>query len=157
MNQSNILSIEESKKKSNKIILREYEKILDNFIATNRFYISEDIDNNIELYEFNINKNEIINKIEYLNDEFIIISDISLLLYDTKINKNDLMNIFIKNSININENLLEDFYFNNKFSKKINIEIPPKYRIKLTNFKKKYLFKIKLIEINQDFYEAIRN
>jgi hypothetical protein len=156
MNQSNILSIEESKKKSNKIILREYEKISDNFIATNRFYISEDIDN-IELYEFNINKNEIINKIEYLNDEFIIISDISLLLYDTKINKNDLMNIFIKNSININENLLEDFYFNDIFSKKINIEIPFKYKIKLDNLQKKYLFKIKLIEINQDFYEAIRN
>lgn len=156
MNQSNILSIEESKKMSNKIILREYEKISDNFIATNKFYISEDIDNNIELYEFNINKNEIINKIEYLNDKFVIISDISLLLYDTKINKNDLMNIFIENSININENLLEDFYFNETFSKKINIEIPSKYRIKL-NFKKKYLFKIKLIEINQDFYEAIRN
>jgi len=156
MNQSNILSIEESKKKSNKIILREYEKISDNFIATNRFYISEDIDN-IELYEFNINKNEIINKIDFLNDKLMIISDISFLLNDTKINKNDLMNIFIENSININENLLEDFYFNETFSKKINIEIPSKYRIKLDNLQKKYLFKIKLIEINQDFYEAIRN
>jgi hypothetical protein len=58
----------------------------------------------------------------------------------------------------IDEKLLEDLYFNEDFSKKINLELPKKYNnqkiiLEDINIDKIYLFKINLLELNRNFEE----
>jgi hypothetical protein len=152
---------------SENIIFREFNKIKDKYIATNNFYIScEDDDNKCDFKNVDINllsKNnrkkifysgdnnlyytiDTIEKKEYIN--LILISNISFSMNDIYINKDDLLKKFINNNYDIDENILEDIYYDKSFSKKIKLDIP--YN---DNTLKKYLFKINSNEINQTFYQ----
>ena len=136
-------------------IFREFEKNNDKFIATNHFFISNE--NEFGKIEFSIfdmvNKKNIIHS-ENINNEnanLVIISNISFSLNDIKINKSYIINKFIENDAIMDDDIIEDLYYNNDFSKKININLPDKYMN--TNTQKKYLFKINMTEINQSFYQ----
>lgn len=164
-------------------IFREYKKKEDKFIATSNFYFSSEFDdgkvaffsfNNNFLYE-NIKKNKkmipynenlyILKNINEDNQIFFekyidlfLISNISFSLEDIYINKSEIIRKFMETDELINEKLFEDLYFNEEFSKKINIELPQKYndkKIILENIEinKKYLFKINILELNSTFNE----
>ena len=167
--------------KNNKInkntIFREYIKKNESFIATNKFFISHEIDGG--MIEFRMcDVNSINEKITpYIHDEniyismkdsrtinfdnyidLVIISNISFSIDDTKIEKKIIINKFIENDCDIDDKLFEELYFNNDFSKKINIQLPKKYNNKkviLENIEieKKFLFKINFIELNRNFYQ----
>ena len=158
-------------------IFREYKNKDDKFIATNNFYFSGEFDdgrigffsldndlihNKIIPYNENLyilksiknNNNSLIDK--YI--DLILISNISFLLEDININKTEIIKKFIERDELIDEKLFEDLYFNENFSKKINIELPKKYNDKkviLENIEinKKYLFRINFIELNYKFNE----
>jgi hypothetical protein len=148
-------------------IFREYEKKDDSFFATNKFYISEKNDNDkitfqkVDKYEkiiphdqsgniyFSINQEN--NDKKYI--DLILLSNISFSLDDVFINKSEIIQKIIQNQFVIDEKLFEDLYFNEEFSKKINIELPKKYNDKKIilediDIKKRYLFKINFIELN---------
>jgi hypothetical protein len=154
-------------------IFREYDKIKDKYIATNKFYISCEVDDDkYEFNEFEIESFNIKNNIKFIPDpnnnnlylidnknesiNLILISNISFTLNEIQINKNDLLKKFINNDSNIDENIIEDIYYNDFFSKKIQLNIPNKYNNYLNNKDtiKKYLFKLNLIESNHIFYQA---
>ena len=165
------------KYKIKKSIFREYEKKLDKFVATNRFFIPElynecivfnsfDIDflyqNSLSkrkdmLRPFEDNKNiYVCNNNNYYN--LVILSNIEFSLDDTNINKNDIFQKYIETNNEIDDNLLKDLYYNEEFSKKINIQLPKKYNDKVitledVEIKNKYLFKINIIELNRSFYQ----
>ena len=148
-------------------IFREFEKNNDKYIATNNFYISSDDEcGNIEYNLFNINSlNKIVNDkiivysdnlhINVRNNEYInliTLSNISFSLNDIDINKNYIINKFMESDVEIDDNIIEDIYYNNEFAKKMNINLPDKY-MNQSNIEKKYLFKINMVELNQSFYQ----
>ena len=103
-------------------IFREFEKNNDKFIATNHFFISNE--NEFGKIEFSIfdmvNKKNIIHS-ENINNEnanLVIISNISFSLNDIKINKSYIINKFIENDAIMDDDIIEDLYYNNDFSKK---------------------------------------
>lgn len=144
-------------------MFREYEKKGDSFYATNRFYLSEkyeekyffqEIEKNDKIIPYNnnifimINKN---NSKKYI--DLTLLSNISFSLDDIQINKSELIYKIIENDSIMEETLLDDLYFNEEFSKKINLELPVKYNNKKIiledmDIEKKYLFKINIIELN---------
>lgn len=149
-------------------IFREFEKKDDTFIATNKFYTTEEVDNGKFMFKtLRSNKDDKI--IPYSEDgniyvslnnkdlyfDLILLSNISFNIDDININKSVLINKLLENDNVIDEKLFEDLYFNEEFSKKINIELPQKYNNKIIlediEIKKKYLFKINLIELNRSF------
>lgn len=175
-------------KKKNKnlknIIFREYEKKNDKFIATNNFYISEEVgDGKLQFNNFNIsnyfnkknqkivpyNENNIYvlvnNKSNIENNnsfkkyiDLMLISNISFSLEDININKSEIIKKILESDDFVDEKILEDLYFNENFSKKINLELPKKYnnqKIILEDIpiEKVYLFKINLLELNRNFEE----
>jgi hypothetical protein len=152
---------------------REFLKKDDKFIARDKFFISEEIDDgkiafihlNLDESKLNYNNNSVKflpyfeNLDIYINSnnkkyiDLIVISNISLKIDDLNINKHDLIKKFINSNNTIEDKLLEDLYFNNDFSKKINIELPEKYGSKKfileeCDISKKYLFKIDFSELN---------
>lgn len=148
-------------------IFREFEKNNDKYIATNNFYISSDDEcGNIEYNLFNINSlNKIVNDkiivysdnlyINVRNNEYInliTLSNISFSLNDIDINKNYIINKFMESDVEIDDNIIEDIYYNNEFAKRMNINLPDKY-MNQSNIEKKYLFKINMVELNQSFYQ----
>ncbi len=170
-------------KKKNKnlknIIFREYEKSNDKFIATNNFYVSEEVgDGKLQFNKKNekivpYNESDIYvlvnNKLNMKDyDSFkkyidlIVISNISFSLEDININKSEIIKKVLESDDCIDEKLLEDLYFNENFSKKINLELPKKYnnqKIILEDIvvKKVYLFKINLLELSINFQEEYIN
>lgn len=170
------------KKKNKDNIFREYKKIDDNYVATNFFYMSDEndcdrlefksfdiknlyqtnISEKISLYENEQNIYILIKKInnntvkEYI--DLIVISNISFSLDEININKINLINKFISCDEIINEHLFVDLYYNEDFSKKINLELPKKYNNKKVilediDINKKYLFKISFNELIRNFNE----
>ena len=122
------------------IIFREFNKIKDKYIATNNFYIScEDDDNKYDFKNVDINllsknnkKNifysgnnnlyytfDNIEKKDYIN--LILISNISFSINDIYINKDNLLKKIMNNNYDIDENVLEDIYYDKSFSKKIKL------------------------------------
>jgi hypothetical protein len=102
-----------------------------------------------------VNKKNIIHS-ENINNEnanLVIISNISFSLNDIKINKSYIINKFIEDDVMMDDDIIEDLYYNNEFSKKININLPDKYLNLYSDIQKKYLFKINMTEINQSFYQ----
>ena len=183
VNQINNISIDDIKKvvrkltKNNNIlnkneVYREFVKINDSFVATNNFFLSDEIDNNKinfnkisiskhkeilfnvdnNIYEYNgqriYNENEYYLLKELIN--LIVICDIEFNLDEINIEKKEIFKKFIENEKNINENLFEDIYYNDNFSSKINLELPKhkKTLIEDENIQKKYLFKIKINELS---------
>lgn len=158
-------SIEDTYKNclNKKNMFREFVKENEFYIATNNFYVSDEVDdgrlefnnnnekikpyNNIymELYNDNLFKN-------YIN--LVLISNISFNLDEININKFDIIKKFIDNDIEIEEKILEDFYYNNIFSKKINKEIPNNFnkKIIMEGMNNKYLFKINIDELYKNIY-----
>jgi hypothetical protein len=155
-------------------IYREFEKKDEKFIATNNFFISEEIDDgNIEYIQYNNMNIKIIpyfknnNIYEYVNDnssrkycKLIVLSNIEFQINEININKNEIIKRFIDNDISIDEDFFEDLYYNNVFSKKINIELPDKYKFKNKNINVtidkeniliKYLFRIELNELSNEY------
>jgi len=150
-------------------IFREFEKKDDTFIATNRFYTSEEVEDGKFMFKTVRNdKDEKI--IPYSEDgniyvslnnkdlyfDLILLSNISFNLDDININKSVLIHRLLENYNVIDDKLFEDLYYNEEFSKKINIELPQKYNnnkiiLEDIEIKKKYLFKINLIELNRTF------
>ena len=127
-------------------IFREYQKDDDKFIATNNFYFSNEFDdgkvgffsfdnnsiykNNEEIYKKIIPYNENLYVLKNKeNNEFffekyidlILISNISFSIDDIYINKTEIIKKFMERDELIDEKLFEDLYFNEDFSKKINI------------------------------------
>lgn len=162
------------------IIFRQFEKKKDKFIATNNFYMSEEVDDGkLEFNSFNTSKyfnksNEKIvpynenniylllnNKINNSLKKYIdltVISNISFSLEDININKSDIIKKMVESDDIIDEKILADLYFNEDFSKKINLELPKKYNnqkiiLEDINIDKIYLFKINLLELNRSFQE----
>jgi hypothetical protein len=162
------------------IIFRQFEKKKDKFIATNNFYMSEEVDDGkLEFNSFNTSNyfNKSNEKIVPYNEnnvyllinnktnnslkkyiDLIVISNISFSLEDININKSDIIKKMIESDVIIDEKLLEDLYFNQDFSKKINLELPKKYNnqkiiLEDINIDKIYLFKINLLELNRNFQE----
>ena len=162
------------------IIFRQFEKKKDKFIATNNFYMSEEVDDGkLEFNSFNTSNyfNKSNEKIVPYNEnnvyllinnktnnslkkyiDLIVISNISFSLEDININKSDIIKKMIESDVIIDEKLLEDLYFNEDFSKKINLELPKKYNnqkiiLEDINIDKIYLFKINLLELNRNFEE----
>jgi hypothetical protein len=153
-------------------IFREFEKNDDIFIATQNFYLLENDNNNILSFNniTNLNQEKII---PYLEDDnifvsinnknydkkyidLILLTKISFTLDDININKSELIKKILENDISIDEKLFEDLYYNEQFSKKINIELPKQYNNKKIilediQLNKKYLFKINIIELNRIF------
>ena len=58
----------------------------------------------------------------------------------------------MESDVEIDDNIIEDIYYNNEFAKKMNINLPDKY-MNQSNIEKKYLFKINMVELNQSFYQ----
>lgn len=152
-------------KSSKNFIFREFEKKSDKFIATNNFFLSKINDNNDIIYT-SLNKNDKILKpySNIYNDEMnnyidlIVPYNISFTLDDININKYQILNKFLENDKNIDETLLNDLYYNNEFSKKINIELPKKYNNKTIylenmDITKKYLFKMNILELKKSCNE----
>jgi hypothetical protein len=161
-------------------IFREYIKNNDKFIATEHFYISEEVDDEkLGFYKFENSNNyslKIIpfennnidiyqllkeNQLEYYID-LILISNISFTLEDTQINKSDIIKKMIETDKFIDEKLFEDLYYNETFSKKINLELPinkfdinKKIVLEDIDIKKIYLFKVHIVELNRNFYQEI--
>jgi hypothetical protein len=163
-------------------IFREFQKKGDNFIATNRFYISDEDENGNYIFtntkDYHSNNEKII---PYNKDIFILknnknlsekyldlvlLSNIILSLEDVYINCSQLIKNILSSGMNLDDKLSEDLfkdlfkdlYFNEKFSKKINIELPVKYNNKKViledmDIEKKYLFKINIVELNRSFYQ----
>jgi hypothetical protein len=192
MPQNHLHSIEDIKKyfsyknKSNEninSIYREFLKIDDKFIATNKFFISEEIDEgkrafiHLNLDDIKLNYNNSVKFLPYFENldiyinsdnkkyiNLVVISNISFKIEETNINKRDLIKKFINGNNTIEDKLLEDLYFNNDFSKKINIKLPEKYGnknfiLENTDLSKKYLFKIDFSELNfnLDQYNNLNN
>jgi hypothetical protein len=90
---------------------------------------------------------------EYIN--LLIISDISFSLNDEIINKNEIIKKFIENEGKCDiSNFFEDMYYNEEFSKKINMDVPKTIVSNVDLFdNKKYLFKIALAESSVSFFE----
>jgi hypothetical protein len=160
-------------------IFREYTKNKNKFIATNKFFISEEIgDGKVEFISINlknynsyypykkmgikfvhyydnvyIRENEGEKNKEYIN--LLIISDISFSLNDEIINKNEIIKKFIENEGKCDiSNFFEDMYYNEEFSKKINMDVPKTIVSNVDLFdNKKYLFKIALAESSVSFFE----
>jgi hypothetical protein len=177
----NSILYESNENNNNNIIFREFNKIKDKYIATNKFYISfKTNSNNYEFKEVDINLQPIKNftKIIYNNNnnlyyivnnslininnndyiDLVLIKNISFTINDINIEKNDLLKRFIENDLNIDEKIIEDLYYNKDFSKKIKLNIPKNhYSFENKNFSKKYLFKINSIELNQSFYQEDKN
>ena len=158
-------------------IFREYTKNKNKFIATHKFFISDEIgDGKVEFISINLKNynsyypykkmgekivhyhdnlyihEEEQNK-EYIN--LLILSDISFSLNDEIINKNEIIKKFIENEGKCDiSNFFEDIYYNEEFSKKINMNIP---KMVESNVKpsenKKYLFKIGIVESSVSFFE----
>jgi hypothetical protein len=178
------IQINSKNKRKNKnlknIIFRQFEKKRDKFIATNNFYMSEEVDDGkLEFNSFNTSKyfnksNEKIvpynenniylllnNKINNSLKKYIdltVISNISFSLEDININKSDIIKKMVESDDIIDEKILADLYFNEDFSKKINLELPKKYNnqkiiLEDINIDKIYLFKINLLELNRNFQE----
>jgi hypothetical protein len=161
------------------IIFREYDKIDDKYIATNKFYISCEVDcdryefreidinsfnkkNNTKIIPYENNDLYVIVNNKYLNNtlqkkeyiDLILITNVSFTIDETHINKNDLLKKFINNDSSIDEKIIEDIYYNKDFAKKIKLNIPKKSsELSNKNILKKYLFKLNLIELNQSFYQ----
>ena len=141
-------------------IYREFDKIDDRFIATNHFFISlsknEFVTLNKSVFQKIIPHSENLyvhiynNQNSYIN--LILISNISFSLNDNNINKANIIKKYIDYDTDIDDNLLEDLYYNETFAKKINMQVPIN-SINNTNIKKNYLFKINIIEVNQSFYQ----
>jgi hypothetical protein len=159
--------------KEKNTIFREFKKCNDKFIATNKFFVSEEIDEGkFQFSGFDINKkirdnqkiipypenNDIYISINNLNKDYIdliLISNISFNLDDINIFNTEIIKKCIENDGEINDKIFEDIYYNNEFSKKINLELPKKYgnkKIILENIEvnKKYLFKINFMELNKN-------
>jgi hypothetical protein len=159
-------------------IFREYKKNNDTFIALNNFYISKIIDNSYIQYDKydivnNVHK-EIYEKIvpycdsekelyiikskEYFSIiDLILVEDISFSIDDLNITKSEI----IKKLLDINlekeeeseflsDKLFKDLYYNENFSKKINIDYPGKEK-NIKTVDKKYLFRIHFLENNMYF------
>ena len=162
------------------IIFRQFEKKKDKFIATNNFYMSEEVDDGkLEFNSFNTsnyfnksnekiipyNENNVYLLVNNKNNnslkkyiDLTVISNISFSLEDININKSDIIKRMVESDVIIDEKLLEDLYFNQDFSKKINLELPKKYNnqkiiLEDINIDKIYLFKINLLELNRNFEE----
>ena len=154
------------------IIYREYKKEGDIFIANNDFYISTINEHKKTSYR-NINsKTNLIQEIqdnifEYNGDRvytdtnsyidkriinLLVINDIEFNIDETNINKQELFKKYIENEKQINDLLLEDIYFNEEFSNKINISIPLSYKNIDDTIEKKYLFKINLNELQRSHF-----
>lgn len=170
-------------KKKNKnlrnIIFREYEKSNEKFIATNNFYISEEIGdgklqfnkknekivpyNESDIYVLVNNKSNIKEYYSFKKYiDLILISNISFSLEDIHINKSEIIKKTLESDDYVDEKLLEDLYYNKNFSKKINLELPKKYNnqkiiLEDMTIKKVYLFKIDLLELNRNFEEEYLN
>jgi hypothetical protein len=154
-------------------IFREFIKNNDIFVATNNFYSSEEGDdgkfifsninnnNNEKFFPFNEKDVFIIMNNNSVSDKYVdllLLSKITLSLDDTYINRSELIKNIIANDLVIDEKLFEDLYFNEEFSKKINVELPKKYNDKKIilediDIEKKYLFKINILECNRIFYQ----
>jgi len=152
-------------------IFREFNKCNDTFIATNKFFMSEEVDEGkFQFSEFHINTNN--EKIIPYNDiyissnkdyiDLILLSNISFNLDEVSIYNTEIIKRCIESDGKINERIFEDIYFNEEFSKKINVELPRKYNNKKiiledVEVNKKYLFKINFMELNKNsFYENNR-
>ena len=88
---------------------------------------------------------------EYIN--LLVLSDISFSINDEIINKNEIIKKFIDNDNDGKcdiSNFFEDMYYNEEFSKKINIEVPKMIE---SSENKKYLFKISFVESSVSFFE----
>ena len=159
-------------------IFREYTKNKNKFIATHNFFISNDIGegkvefNLINLKNYNSyypykkmgekivpyddnlyvrQMNEEEKNKEYIN--LLVLSDISFSINDEIINKNEIIKKFIDNDNDGKcdiSNFFEDMYYNEEFSKKINIEVPKMIE---SSENKKYLFKISFVESSVSFFE----
>lgn len=162
-------------------IFREFEKKNDVFIATDKFFISEEIDDGrLEFNSFNINNSlnskDIYEKIipdcnnkdiYILTDsiynkyiDLIIISNISFSVNDINIDINDIIDKTLSNNLEFDEKIFEDLYYNTEFSNKINLELPYKYKSKeklLGDVDKKYLFKINSNKLDYKFYQQKYN
>jgi hypothetical protein len=82
----------------------------------------------------------------------LVINDIEFNIDETNINKQELFKKYIENEKQINDLLLEDIYFNEEFSNKINISIPSSYKNIDDTIEKKYLFKINLNELHRSHF-----
>lgn len=153
-------------------IYREYRKKDDIFIANNDFYIST-INKNNKISYRNINsKTNLIQEIQdnifeyngyrvytdtnsYIDKRIInllVINDIEFNIDELNINKQELFKKYIETEKKINDLLLEDIYFNEEFSNKMNISLPLSYKNINDTMEKKYLFKIKLNELQCSYF-----
>lgn len=169
------------KKSYKKFVYREYKKEDDVFIAENNFYtLHINNDNNKEDNKLSYRKiNSKTNTIKKISDtifeyngeriysknhsyidkrmiELLVIDDIELNIEELNINKKELFKKYIENEKKINDLLLQDIYYNEKFSNKINVELPnSKKYIENTIenvIEKKYLFKIKINELQCSYF-----
>ena len=157
-----------AKNMSKNIIFREYKKSGDAFIASKDFYTVSMKDNRLcfqqlqssncineidnQLYEF---KGDRIynNTSSYIEKKYVhlcVIQDIEFSIEDIHINKQELFKRFIENDIEINQELLEDIYYNQDFSRKINIDIQKVSKQIEDNIEKHYLFRINLKELQSN-------
>jgi hypothetical protein len=154
-----------SKNMNKNIIFREYKKNGDVFIASKNFYTLSMVENRLcfqqlqssncinevdnQLFEFKGERiyNEISSYIEKKYIHLCVIQDIEFSIEDIHINKQELFKRFIENDIEINQELLEDIYYNQDFSKKINIDLQIVSKQIEDTIEKRYLFKINLKEL----------
>ena len=87
--------------------------------------------------------------------DLTVLHNISFSLEDININKSDIIKKFLDCDINVDDKLLSDIYYNEEFSKKINLELPNKYNKSIILedivIDKIYLFKNKSFRINRNF------
>jgi hypothetical protein len=152
-----------------KNMFREFVKEDELYIATNNFYVSDEVDDGRLEFNNNIEKIKPYNNIymELYNDNnlfknyinLVLISNISFNLDEININKFDIIKKFIDSDIEIEEKILEDFYYNNVFSKKINKELPNNFnnKIIMEGMNNKYLFKINIDELYKNIYYENNN
>jgi len=195
-------------------IFREFTKNKNKFVATDNFFISEEIGDSkigficIDLKNYNsyfpfkktnekivpylnytkendmtfphevsLKNNDKDLQFLYVNNQvdkkfinLLVLSDIAFSMNDKIISKNEIIQKFIdkesdynnKSFTNFSEKFIEDLYYNEEFSNKINIKMPNKNIIKILSKKdlfisneeeinKKYLFKIEILEVPLTF------
>ena len=196
--QDEVNNLEKSIKNNVPFLFREYEKYNEQFHATNKYFLSEEIDDGKvvfigfdfsaikDLKESEDNKWMIPFLKSLSNKKFIVeeiiphasmkniyyslrgktlyetsdmfspinlitIQNISFSYDEHTLKQNDIIKRFFYNDQQIDDSFLEDTYYNESFSKKVQLNLPIEFKQELTiDVNKRYLFRVHSIEIDSE-------
>ncbi len=198
-NNDNRSNFDKTTKTTVPFLFREYEKYNEQFYATNKYFLSEEIDDGKIVFigfDFSViqnlkesednnwmvpflksmsNKKFVVEEIlphatmknvyysksrtqnsstenPYLN--LITIQNISFSYDEHTLQQKDIIKRFLSNDQQIDDSFLEDTYYNESFSKKIELSLPEDTKQYLTiDVSKRYLFRVHAVELDRELGE----